>query len=164
MILAEIDPPIVLIVFVVISAIKWFLDRLKNKGEQPHETSESLEDIYEEFREEIRHRQTTVEQPVNAPPPLPQAPPIQRQARQAQRQPQKQQQVSKPTPRRIASLSEEQKAAAARFEQLTSHKNTHRRNTGTEGSLRSLLSNPQSTQQAIILLEVLGKPKSMQQG
>lgn len=161
MTMAEVDFPWILLVFVVISAIKWFMEKVKNQGEPPHEISESLEDIYEEFREEIRHRQTTVEQPVSAPPPLPQAPPVQR---QAPRQPQQQPQVSKPTPTRIATISEEQKAAAARFEQLTSHKNTHRRNTGAEGSIRSLLSNPRSTQQAIILLEVLGKPKSMQQG
>ncbi len=160
MITAEIDFPWILLVFVVISAVKWFMEKVKNQGNQPHETSESLEDIYEDFREEIRQRQTTVEQPVNAPPPLPQAPqPAQRQLR-----------VSTPlsakiaTPKRIAALSDGQKAAAARFEQLTSHKNTHRRNTGPKGSLRSLLSSPQSTQQAMILLEVLGKPKSMQQG
>ena len=54
---------IMLILFVVISGVKWFIENVKKRGQQPHETSESLEEIYDDFREEIRNRQTKVRQP-----------------------------------------------------------------------------------------------------
>lgn len=155
--LAEFDIPVILIVFVVISAIKWLMERIKNKGDQTHEVSESLEDIYEDFREEIRQRQTTVkqEEPVHAPPPLPQSPPPI--VQHAQHTQPIATQVSLPKKR---TLTPEEQAAAARFQQLSTVK--RKRHSSPKNSIRGLLSSPQSTQQAIVLMEVLGKPKSMQ--
>ncbi len=144
---------IILILFVVISAFKWITEKIKTRGEQPHEISESLEDVYEDFREEIRQRQTAVQQQpsrAQAPPPLPQAPP----PRQTAQRP-------LPDHRKKVSISTEQKAAAARFEQLTARKNTHR---GPNKAIRALLASPHSARQAIILHEIIGKPKSMRDG
>jgi hypothetical protein len=59
-------------------------------------------------------------------------------------------------PRKVQ-LSSEQKAAAARFEQLGQVK----RRPTAQSYVRKLLSSPQSTRQAIILAEILGKPKSL---
>ncbi len=148
---------IILILFVVISAIKWVIEKMKGKGDQPHEVSESLEDIYENFREEIQQRQTTVqqEQPVHSPPPLPQSPPpVVQHAQHVQPQAT---QVSLPKKR---TLTPEEQAAAARFQQLSSGKRKRRNSPKT--SIRSLLSSPKAAQQAIVLSEILGKPKSMQ--
>jgi hypothetical protein len=152
---------IILILFVVISAFKWLVEKIKTQGDQPHDASESLEDIYEDFREEIRQRQTTVQQQqpsqTQAPPPLPQAPSAPRQSIRQSAQP------SLPSRRKKVTISAEQQAAAARFEQLTAHKNTHRNvHRGANKAIRTLLSTPHSTRQAIILHEILGKPKSMQ--
>ncbi len=148
---------IILILFVVISAIKWVIEKMKGKGDQPHEVSESLEDIYEDFREEIRQRQTTVqqEQPVHSPPPLPQSPPpIVQHAQHTQPQ------AARVSPPKKRTLTPEEQAAAARFQQLSTVKRNRRNSPKT--SVRGLLSSPQSTQQAIVLMEILGKPKSMQ--
>ena len=41
---------IMLILFVVISGIKWFMEQAKKRN-QPDETSESLEEIYDDFRD-----------------------------------------------------------------------------------------------------------------
>ena len=59
---------------------------------------------------------------------------------------------------RQTTVSAEQKAAASRFEQLSSGKSKQ----SPQSYVRALLSNPQSTRQAIILTEILGKPKSLQ--
>ncbi len=135
---------IVLIIFVLISAVKWLMEKIR--GEQPLGTTEELEDIYEEFREEIRHRQTaTHQQPT--PPPIPQAPPPA--TRPAER-------FKKP---RKPKLSAEEKAALARYQQRTSGTRTHKPNSRTP--IQNLLSTPNSARQAIILTEILGKPKSL---
>jgi len=59
---------------------------------------------------------------------------------------------------RKTTVSAEQQAAASRFEQLSSGKSKP----SPQSYVRTLLSNPQSTRQAIILTEILGKPKSLQ--
>ncbi len=134
---------IVLIIFVLISTVKWLMEKIR--GEQPLGTTEELEDIYEEFREEIRHRQTaTHQQPT--PPPIPQTPPP------ATR-------FKKP---RKPKLSAEEKAALARYQQRTSGTRPHKPNSRTP--IQNLLSTPNSARQAIILTEILGKPKSFRQG
>ncbi|MEJ6572403.1 MAG: hypothetical protein QNL01_02615 [Akkermansiaceae bacterium] len=148
---------IILILFVVISAIKWVIEKMKGKGDQPHEVSESLEDIYEDFREEIRQRQTTVqqEQPVQSPPPIAQSPPpIVQHAQHTQPQ------AKQFSPPKKRTLTSEEQAAAARFQQLSSGKRKRRNSPKT--SIRGLLSSPKAAQQAIVLSEILGKPKSMQ--
>lgn len=151
---------IILILFVVISAIKWFIEKFKGQDGSPHEVSESLEDIYENFREEIRDRQTTVqqEQPANSPPPLPQTPaPVAQKVQTLSPQATQFSLLQRP---KKPTLTAEEKAAAARFQQLTKRK--RRRRSSRQTSVRSLLSSPQSAQQAIILMEILGKPKSLQ--
>ena len=153
---------IMLILFVVISAIKWFMEKVKNQ-DNPHETSESLEEIYDEFREEIRQRQTEVQHPQDiftphhhefgqqsSPPPLPPA---------SEYQPEYQ---SEPIPElkkvKQPKLSLQEEAALARLKQRAAKKrrNAHRAQT----SLRGLLASPQSARQAIVLHEILGQPKS----
>jgi len=149
---------IMLILFVVISAIKWFIEKVKNP-DQPHETSESLEEIYDEFREEIRMRQTEVQHPQDiftphhhefgqqSPPPLPPAVEYQPEPIPELRK------VRKPK------LSAQEKAALASLQQRTA-RTKRRRDDRANSSLRELLATPHSARQAIVLHEILGKPKS----
>ena len=147
---------IILILFVVISAVKWLIEKFKNQGEQPDEGSESLEDIYDNFREEIRQRQTTPQQQqaTHSPPPIPQSQPVVQHVQKPQPT-----QVSLPKKPKKRTLSSEDQEAVARFQQ---HSTRRRRQNRPQTSVHALLSNPHSTRQAIILTEILGKPKSMQ--
>ncbi|MFK7911934.1 MAG: hypothetical protein AB8F34_15235 [Akkermansiaceae bacterium] len=145
-----------LILFVVIGAIKWVLEKLKGPQE-PHDVSETLEDMYEDFREEIRQRQTEVQQPAAAPPPLPRA---------QQKPPPVHVPATPPASAKLenykvkqANLSSEEKAALERFQNLGGSK---RRRGSTTGSVRDMLSSPDSARKAVILKEILGEPRSMQ--
>lgn len=150
---------IMLILFVVISAVKWFMEKIKKQGQEPHETSESLEEIYDDFREEIRKRQTEVQHPQDiftphhhkfgqqSPPPLPP---------EVEYQPEP---IPEPRTVRKPRLSLQEKAALKKLQQrnaLKKRQRTHRRHS----SLRELLASPRSARQAIVLHEVLGQPKS----
>ena len=163
---------IMLILFVVISGAKWFIENVKNRGQQPHETSESLEEIYDDFREEIRQRQTEVKHPQErqseerhpqdiftphhhefgqqSPPPLP---------TEIEYKPDP---VPQPRKIRKPQLSLQEKAALANLKKQAATAKRTRRNHATP-TLRQLLSSPQSARQAIVLREVLGKPRSMQE-
>ena len=156
---------VMLILFVVISGAKWFFEQIKNKNQSPHETSESLEEIYDDFREEIRQRQTQIQQPENefvqqaqSPPPIPVTIPQQREY------------VPDPIPQprevRKPQLSKQEKAALASLQQQSfpqpSRGSSRNRARDANASLRKLLASPQSARQAIVLREVLGKPRSME--
>ncbi len=175
---------IMLILFVVISGVKWFIENVKNRGQQPHETSESLEEIYDDFREEIRQRQTEVrhpqEQPVQkrqaeerhaqdiftphhhefgqqSPPPLP--------AGSTGRPEVEYRPAPQPQPRKIRKpqLTAQEKAALANLQKRSSPtQRSTRGQSHTTPTLRQLLGSPQSARQAIVLHEILGKPRSMQ--
>jgi hypothetical protein len=156
---------ILLIIFVVISAIKWAIEKIKKPVEHSgdeHEIPENLENLYENFREEIRQRQTTTGKrtetatPVAAPPPLPQPSASTVQATATARPAES---ALWQRPQKVV-LSAEQQAAASRFQQLGSSK----RKSSAQSHVRTLLSNPSSARQAIILTEILGKPKSLQNG
>jgi hypothetical protein len=174
----EIDGRVILlIVFVAISAIKWLMEKIQG-GDQPsveEESNDNVESLYDQFREEIRQRQTKLQKnpAVESPPPLPpstaQRP--QRVQHAQQRQiPQRQERPIPHTPpepqvkqapsyvRQKTKVSAEQKAAAARFEQRSGSQYRP----SAQKLVRGLLSNPESTRQAIILSEILGKPKSVQ--
>ena len=149
---------IILILFVVISAFKWLVEKIKGPVAPPseeHEISKSIENLYDDFREEIRHRQTKTQRPEQpTPPPLPPTPAP---TPQAQAPPIQQASTKKPA---NVILSDEQKAAAARFQQ----RSTSKPKTSPQSYVKTLLSSPQATRQAIILTEILGKPKSLQNG
>lgn len=157
---------VILILFVVISGFKWLMERLKGKGEQ-HDVSESLEEIYDDFREEIRHRQTTAAEPqAPGPPPLPTAasahvpPPRSVQAPVYQQPTPVPQQFKASKPE----LTAAQKAAAERFQQNAGSigRKGRRKRSSSHSTARALLATPESARQAIILQEILGPPKSMQ--
>lgn len=161
---------IILILFVVISGVKWLLEKIKNQG-QEHDVNESLEEIYDDFRDEIRRRQTTVQPPAPAPthnaPAAPVPPPLPGAQVPQPRPPAPAALVEEPPAPQLfqtkkPELTEAQKAAAERFEQLGQKKRVRTHATGPI-SARALLSNPQSARQAVILHEVFGKPKSMQE-
>lgn len=158
----EIDGQVIfLILFVVISGIKWFIEQVKGKNQQPHETSESLEDIYDEFREEIRQRQTRPYNPEpdqpyyeqTTPPPLPTEVEY------------RQEYIPEPAPPtfevRKPQLTAQEQAALANLQKRSMSGRKSKRNR-SQSSIRDLLASPQSAQQAIILHEILGKPKSLQ--
>lgn len=150
---------IMLILFVVISGIKWFMEQAKKRN-KPHETSESLEEIYDDFRDEIRRRQTEVQLPEQlfvsepahtpAPPPLPTATEYRPDPLPPQRI------VNKPK------LSAQEKKALARLQQQSSAQPTRVIQRQRHASLRQMLGRPQTARQAIVLHEILAKPRSMQ--
>ena len=155
----EIDGRVILLIlFVVVSAVKWLAEKIKTsdktwEGEEPPGAAENL---YEQFRDEIRQRQTRlqrkepVQTPLSPPPAHPQAAkPV---ARNVQPAPSHQASRTVVTP--------EQMAAASRFEQHL----TRQRKPSAQKYVRALLSSPQSARQAIILAEILGKPKSLHRG
>jgi len=150
---------IMLILFVVISGIKWFMEQAKKRN-QPDETSESLEEIYDDFRDEIRRRQTEVQLPEQlfasqpahtpVPPPLPTATEYRPDPLPPQRK------VNKPK------LSAQEKEALARLQQQSAAQPTRVIQRQRHASLRQMLGSPQTARQAILLHEILGKPRSMQ--
>lgn len=181
---------ILLILFVVISAVKWLIEKIQTKDQaaEQEEPPDNLETLYDEYRDEIRQRQTELQrrQAAQTPPPIPVQTPAQAPARAPARPPasppvaapappayaqrqstpisapvstpaSKAQPVPSFKPRKTT-VSAEQQAAASRFEQLSSGKSKP----SPQSYVRTLLSNPQSTRQAIILTEILGKPKSLQ--
>lgn len=172
----EIDGRVILLIlFVVISAVKWLAEKIKSSDQEAEENKgpDNLKALYEEFRDEIRQRQTRLEKkqhtqppaaapeqtqsfhaPPAAPAPLPQ--PVHRVSTAADRITQ----PAKPYKPAKTIVTAEQRAAASRFAQRTASK----RKPSAQTYVRALLSNPQSARQAIILAEILGKPKSMQRG
>ena len=154
---------IMLILFVLISGIKWFIEQAKKRN-QPHETSESLEEIYDDFREEIRRRQTSIQHPEElfasepthtpTPPPLPTAPAVTE---------------HRPTPRphkftaNKPQLTHQEKAALASIQQQSIAQPTRHVQRQRHAPLRQMLGSPQTARQAIVLHEILGKPRSMQE-
>ena len=167
---------ILLILFVVISAVKWLIEKIKTNDEtwEGEEPPGAAENLYEQYRDEIRHRQTKLkkkrqaEAQAQTPPPLPSAPPP-RQAPEWIPAPTRRPavQIAPPVPqqtpsyqRRKTVVTAEQQAAASRFAQ----RSRSTRQPSAQQYVRKLLSNPQSTRQAIILAEILGKPKSLQSG
>ena len=169
---------ILLILFVVISAVKWLIEKIQanDQAAEQEEPADNLETLYDEYRDEIRQRQTKLEkrQATQTPPPIPvqaparppvaaPAPPVytQRQSTSMGAPVSTPVNTAQPAPSfkpRQTTVSAEQKAAASRFEQLSSGKSKQ----SPQSYVRALLSNPQSTRQAIILTEILGKPKSLQ--
>ena len=173
---------ILLILFVVISAVKWLIEKIQanDQAAEQEEPTDNLETLYDEYRDEIRQRQTKLEkrQATQTPPPIPvqatvqaparppvtaPAPPVytQRQSTSMGAPVSTPVSTAQPSPSfkpRQTTVSAEQKAAASRFEQLSSGKSKQ----SPQSYVRALLSNPQSTRQAIILTEILGKPKSLQ--
>ena len=181
---------ILLILFVVISAVKWLIEKIqaKDQAAEQEEPADNLETLYDDYRDEIRQRQTRLEkrQAAQTPPPIPAqaaaqaaaqaparaparppaSPPMaavapsayaQRQSNHVSTPASKAQPAPSFKPRKTT-VSAEQQAAASRFEQLSSGQSKP----SPQSYVRALLSNPQSTRQAIILTEILGKPKSLQ--
>lgn len=177
---------ILLILFVVISAVKWLIEKIqaKDQADEQEEPPDNLETLYDDYRDEILERQTRLKkrQVAQAPPPIPAQAAAQAPARAPARPPasppmaasspsayaQRQSTpISAPASRaqpapsfkpRKTTVSAEQQAAASRFELLSSVQSKP----SPQSYVRALLSNPQSTRQAIILTEILGKPKSLQ--
>ncbi|MGB1936816.1 MAG: hypothetical protein ACPIB0_00120 [Akkermansiaceae bacterium] len=177
----EIDGRVILLIlFVVVSAVRWLAEKIKSSdrsSDNEERPPSNLETLYEEFRDEIRQRQTRLQkkQPVepSAPattvtqsqrrpePPAPPAPPVSSPPTAYSQAPATATTQPAKTYKPVKTvLTDEQRAAASRFAQ----RSTSRRKPTAQTYVRSLLSNPQSARQAIILSEILGKPKSMQRG
>ena len=66
---------ILLILFVVISAVKWLIEKIQanDQAAEQEEPADNLETLYDEYRDEIRQRQTKLEkrQATQTPPPIP---------------------------------------------------------------------------------------------
>ena len=155
---------IVLILFLVVSALQWVGKRFKGNAQNPDseepQSSSSLADIYEQYREQIRDEQTTlqterVQEVAKAtPPPIPQPSTPKAQPLAAPMQ----QSFSSSKPQ----LTKAQREAAERFENLTKSGKQAQTTSDANATIRALLSSPSSAKQAVILTEILSKPKSMQ--
>ncbi|MEM9081830.1 MAG: hypothetical protein AAGC74_14195 [Verrucomicrobiota bacterium] len=158
------------IVFLVIGALRWFMENA-SKGrrleEEDQEPSSSLEDLYEEARREILERQNRnapdpeivgerledYRQPTPTPPPLPPVtpppPPLAPATATSTWQ--------APTIRR-QTLSKAEQEALERVQKASAHSPSQRQST-SPSRVRELLSSPSSARDAIILAEILGPPK-----
>ncbi|SHJ32237.1 hypothetical protein SAMN02745181_1761 [Rubritalea squalenifaciens DSM 18772] len=161
----DLDPRIILAIgFLVFSGLKWLFGKVGSQGQAKHESD--LEDIYEQYREEIRRKQTSnptappqvIQQPAQTPPPLP----IQHKSAQ----------VSKPTTvesltrsyrKQEPKLSKAEQEALEKIQSSGNLLRSKRRKKARHGktSYTKLLSTPDSARQAIVLSEVLGPPKAM---
>lgn len=174
---------VIIIVFLVIGAIRWVIENILGKKKPPQSESweeydyeerdydkpqtNSIEDLYEEARREILDRQNrnvpqpeVIEQklseyrsPSSGPPPIP----VPGKARINRPPP-----VEKAEPRRQLApkktvVTEEQKKAAAAFQQMG--KKEQRASTRKASRVRELLASPEAARDAIVLAEILGKPK-----
>jgi hypothetical protein len=181
------EEAIFVIVFLVIGAIRWIAENIakKNSGPQHGEwdeeegyhpggsTAHSLEDLYEKARQEIRQRQSGPATPeqvreklheyqASAPPPLPPAQPtppkIQKTpAPSIENNPYQLKKVDRPK------LTAEQKRALANYEKHTKQSQEtpsgDAARTASGVRIREMLQSPQAARDAIILSEILGKPK-----
>lgn len=162
----EFDGQIIfLILFVVISGIKWLIEQVKGR-QNPESTSEALNEIYEEFREEIRQRQTQTEHTEQFEQPgeafeahlkAPTPPPIPGPTHQSPTTPPPValKEVERPT------LSVQEQAALNRLQQRQQQPNPTRQRGSTRDALINQLSSSDSVRQAILLQEILGKPKAL---
>ena len=179
---------ILVVVFLLIGAIRWVLEKFAGKNKSTsreqweqyeettsHQSSGSLEDLYEEARREILLRQNrhvpepeVIEEKLskyrNPPPPLPQQP----SKAKASPPPVSKSQSPPPltdfsktvkTERRVLS-AEEQKALDA-FQQHEEGQQSKKKNSQTGKRIREMLDSPSAAQDAIILTEIFGPPKGM---
>ncbi|WP_411845404.1 hypothetical protein AAFN60_16935 [Roseibacillus persicicus] len=169
---------VVVIVFIVIGVIRWFLENVlgRKPGQQQPEhweeydyderadtvqpRSNSLEDLYEEARREILDRQNrnnpepeVVQEKLNrTPPPLP---PVPGKARINRPEPVR---PTPPKPPKPTVLTDAQKKAASDFQQLGKKA---KQATRQKSRVKEILSTPSSARDAIVLAEILGKPKGL---
>lgn len=177
---------IIVIVFLLIGAVRWVIENFGKKNqpterelweEQNHEErpdynqpkKSSLEDLYEEARREILERQNQPTPPPEVlqerrnnsrttppPPPLPNKAPVVRRPPELK--------TSKPaTPPKVKrqTLSDEEKKAAAAFEKHSSQKKN--KSSNPSGSkVRDLLKTSSAARDAVLLTEILGRPKGLQ--
>lgn len=178
---------IFIIVFLAIGAVRWFLETLGKKKQPPvHEHWEeddyddqadqatprsSLEELYDEARKEILDRQNRqIPEPevlrrqlsgeTLAPPPLPPVaeppkavPPAVKAPRKEVEAPYQLKKVRRPV------LSPAEQQALVNLEKM-GHQPKPLSASNTR--IRKLLSDPTSARDAVILSEILGKPKSLQ--
>lgn len=179
---------VVVIVFIVIGVIRWVLENLL--GKKPPQQQEhweeydyteradtvqpkksSLEDLYEEARREILDRQNrnnpepeVVQEKLNrTPPPLPPVPgkarinrPVPAQTTSQKAQSSFQATAQKSLKRTV--LTDAQKKAASDFQQLGKKA---KQATLQKSRVKEILSTPSSARDAIVLAEILGKPKGL---
>lgn len=137
------------IIVALFSFLKWLFTSLTKGKKSNQERIEGLDDIYEQYREEISQRQTQLD-----PPPLPQQP------RKAQKR-----KAPKPTiietpvfQEDIAKSNGVQKVAAP----ITESPLHSRSNTTTPFAFRKELQTKSSLKKALILREILGPPKALE--
>ncbi len=160
----SLNPEIIFaLIFVVGAAIKALIERRSGGRLDNEEESTSVRDLYDEYREEILRRQHQhpetqlperssqyqVESPTSSRSILEELPAAEIEAVPPPPPP-------SPTPR---SLSVAEKDAAARFQKATTKSHHHRAHAPSR--VKELLASPSSTRDAIILSEILGKPRGV---
>lgn len=149
-----------MIVMVLISAVSSFMGKGNKKGELPPEETGRADmpppresnDPLDDFRRMIAEAREEAEKAANPQPPIP-APVPTPLARQ----------VSSPPPPPVGFIPQVPKAPPLKPSSFPSNADLKKKKARTRGdlSLNTLLRSPESARKAIILTEVLGKPKGV---
>lgn len=185
------EQAIFVIVFLIIGAVRWFLENRAQRNRPPEEElweepdlieraspishsrrPEGLEDLYKQARREIQERQSReasadsvreklqeYRAPQQAPPPLP----LETRPKPIQKPSLKTEAAKGPVPNayelkkvRRPVLTAAQQQAVVNFEQMGQEKKPLDE---TDSRIRRMLLDPKAARDAIILTEILGKPK-----
>lgn len=159
---------IIFLIVAIFSFVKWLYENISGKKKEDADTDEDLESIYEQYREEIRERQTQLIQPTpevssQAPPPLPASPPAQSSVAQPAKPAPKSAELTPQAPlfrqEDIERLRNKKAQAAYTIQGDTPSSRPERKTR----SLRSELQKKNSLRKAILLREIIEPPKALQQ-
>lgn len=160
----ELDPQVILFIIVAIfSVLKWLFDNLTKKGVDRDQRADELEDLYDQYREEIQQRQT------QSPPPLPQqeesffqpaaAPPELPSDAYALEEPIAP--IEPSAPRYSAEDIERARLIKESVSLSSEPKAVKSKKANQQSSIKKMLRSKDSLKNAIILQEVLGTPKAL---
>ncbi|MFC5049260.1 hypothetical protein ACFPK9_01320 [Rubritalea spongiae] len=158
---------ILFLVIAIFSFLKWLYENIVQKGKSQESESNDLEDLYDQYRDEIRQRQSQshqqpplIEESSYSPPPLP------TQSSQSA-SPSKKTDSSTPPQGSPQHMQQEierlrlKKERAAYNVDFPSPNNDFKKNRPVTG-LRAELQKKNSLRKAILLREIIGPPKALQ--
>lgn len=152
---------IIFLIVAIFSFLKWLYENIVGKKQQDSNESDALEDLYEQYRDEIRQRQTQITPPEifepQAPPPLPHA--VEKESAPLT-EPEVYQEAPEPrfSQEDIERLRAKKANSAYAINDTPQVQRTDKR--GSQ-SLRAELMKKGSLRKAILLREIIGPPKAL---
>lgn len=152
---------IVVILMVLFAGVKALIEKLQNKGAAPAEYQEEdyegyeVEEDYDEYARQLREQREEIlrrQQEAAAPPPLPSSVPA-----PTPRQPE----VYLPAKVKKPNLSKAEQEALANFQRSTPRRARRSETITARARARRVLASPYAARDAIVLSEILGKPKGL---